>query len=94
KQLIDHGADLTAPRHVLHYLYFSDEQSAQMAAAEVAAPFSAEVRSPSEGVTEWLVLCEAHDHMLNPETVRGDTDFFESLAERHGGDHDGWEASV
>ena len=93
KQLIDHGADITAPRHVLHYLYFAQEESARQAAREVAAPFSSDVRTPEAG-DKWLVVCEAHNHTLSPETVRGVSDFFESLAGRHGGQHDGWEASV
>ncbi|MFW2381318.1 MAG: ribonuclease E inhibitor RraB [Acidimicrobiales bacterium] len=98
KQLVDHGADLTAPRHVLHYMYFSDDQAARTAAAEITSPFSATITEAavesSAPMSKWLMLCEAHDYTLSPENVRTDTDFFEALASRCNGDYDGWEASV
>jgi hypothetical protein len=39
------------------------------------------------------VRCETHA-VTSPEFVRDSDDFFQGLAERQGGEYDGWEASV
>ena len=96
EQLVKAGADVTQPRHVLHYLYFPDEDRAGLAAQEAASGgFEVSVREPLPQYPEqWTLVCERHDVVLQPETVRDTTDYFETLAESHGGDYDGWEASV
>ena len=96
EQLVKAGADLTEPRHVLHFLYLPDRDRAGLAADEVAAHgFEVAVREPLPQYPEqWTLVCERHDVVLRPETVRDTTDFFEALAATHGGDYDGWEASV
>lgn len=95
-QLTRAGADLTEPRHVLHYLYVSSEEVAYAAAAEARdAAYDVEVRDPlPEYPDQWLVLCQAHDVVTSAEVVRGATDFFERMAATHSGEYDGWEASV
>lgn len=95
-QLIQAGADLTQPRHVLHYLYFPDEAQAEAASLEAAGRgFTAEVREPlAEHPGQWSVVCEQHGVVLDPPKVGEDGDFFDELAVRHGGEYDGWEASV
>jgi regulator of RNase E activity RraB len=95
-QLVKAGADMTAPRHVLYFLYLPDQERAAAAAAEAESKgFEAGVREPlSEYPDQWSLVCERHDYVLDLETVRVNTDAFEELAARHGGDYDGWEASV
>lgn len=96
EQLVHAGADMTAPRHVLYYLYFPTEGAATEAAAEAAAAgFQTDVRTPlPERSDEWALVCELHDHVLGLDDVRQNTDRFEDLAARHAGEYDGWEASV
>ena len=96
EQLVKAGADVTQPRHVLHYLYFPDQDRAGRAAGEAASRgFEVTVREPLPQYPEqWTVVCERHDVVLQLETVRDATDYFETLAGSHGGDYDGWEASV
>ena len=96
EQLVKAGADVTQPRHVLHYLYLPDQERAGLAAEEAAAAgFEVTVREPLPQYPEqWTVVCERHDVVLQLETVRDTTDYFETLAGSHGGDYDGWEASV
>lgn len=96
EQLVKAGADLTEPRHVIHFLYLPDRDRADLAAAVAAErSFEVGVREPIPNHPEqWTVVCERHDVVLRPETVRDTTDFFEALAEAHGGAYDGWEASV
>lgn len=95
-QLVKAGADMTAPRHVLYFLYLPDQERAAAAAAEAESMgFEAGVREPlPEYPDQWTLVCERHDYVLDLETVRVNTDTFEELAARHGGDYDGWEASV
>jgi hypothetical protein len=95
KQLIDHGAVLTESRHVVYYTYVpSGEVATAMAREAEAHGFSAEVRDPlPQNAGEWSLVCETHA-VTSPDFVRGSDDFFHALADRHGADYDGWEASV
>jgi hypothetical protein len=95
-QLMQAGADLTQPRHVLHYLYFGSHEAATAASAEaVQHGFEAEVREPLPiQPDQWSLVCQRHGVVVDPTTVRDHDDLFEALAQRHGGDYDGWEASV
>lgn len=94
-QLIEHGADLTRPRHTLYYLYFGDGDGAARAAESARDEgFAVELRQPGHGITDWAVVCEKPDLVLDPDTVRANSDLFEQLAGSHGGTYDGWEAAV
>lgn len=90
----DQGADLFAPRHVLHYSYFPSEQKATAAAETcIAQGWGASVREPlPDFPDQWAVIAEQPRAVLTLDFVRNSTDFFEHLAELHGGEHDGWEA--
>ncbi len=96
EQLVTAGADLAAPRHVMYFLYFNSEDQAVAAAAEsTSAGFGTDLRHPiPEAGEQWAVISERHDYVLDLDTVRENTDWFAELAARHGGDYDGWEASV
>jgi hypothetical protein len=94
--LMDAGADLTQHRHVVFYLYFTDQASADRA-GDVASGqgYTSDVRTPlPEYPGDWTLVCERHDTVTSPDFVRDADDFFQALADTHGGDYDGWEASV
>ena len=95
-QLMESGADLKQPRHALYYLYFAGRKAAEAAGEEARARgFEAAVREPlPEYPDQWSLICEQHGVVLDLETVRANGDFFESLAQSHHGEYDGWEASV
>lgn len=95
-QLLDHGANLDEPRHVLHFSYFPDESSASAAADELSAhAWESEVAEPLPDYPgQWSVKSQGHDVVLNPIVVRDSSDLFEAVAARHGGEYDGWEAAV
>lgn len=90
------GADLAAPRHVLHYLYFPCGETAARARREIAgASWQVQVREPlPEFSDQWLVLAEQPAAVLTPDFVRESADLMDAVAGRHGGRHDGWEAGV
>ena len=90
------GANLTAPRHVLYYLYFNDRVAAEAAAsAATASAFAVRIREPiPQDPGKWGVICERQAYVLSMDVVRDNTDYFEELAARFGGKYDGWEASA
>lgn len=93
--MLDHGARLDEPRHVLHYVYVPDEEVAAAAADELAGSgWDIEVREPSGGSSQWLVLCQRDGYVLTPAAVEADRGTFERISARYGGEYDGWEASV
>jgi hypothetical protein len=93
--LIDNGADLTQSRHVVYYSYAPSESIARAMGQEAEASyFTADIREPlPQHPGMWSVICEKHA-VTSPDFVREADDFFEALAERHGAEYDGWEASV
>jgi hypothetical protein len=94
-QLMKSGADLLQSRHVVYYSYASSEAVAQEMAHEAEANgFEAATREPlPELPGRWAVICETHA-VTSPDFVRGSDDFFRGLADRHGAEYDGWEASL
>lgn len=94
--LLAHGADLSAPRHVLHYLYV-DSRERQAEAGALIASSGWEVTEPEplpDYPAQWLVRAEREGAVLTPELVSGSRRLFEDLADRFEGEYDGWEASV
>lgn len=94
--LVKQGADLTQPRHVLYYLYFSSSGVASSAADDARArAFEVTVKEPlPQYPGQWSLTCERRDVVLDTDTIRGNSDYFDDLAARFGGEYDGWEASV
>lgn len=94
-QLVDGGADLSQPRHVVYYCYAPTEEKGRvMAEAARAQGFAAEVREPlPQFPGQWAVVSEV-TVVVNPDLVRQYTDYFEALTELHGAEYDGWEASL
>jgi hypothetical protein len=95
-QLLQLGANLVEPRHVLYHLYFNDCATAEAAAsAAIESKFTSSVSDPiPEDPERWKVVCERGSYVLSMEIVRDNTDYFEELTARLGGVYDGWEASV
>ena len=95
-QLLDHGANLDQPRHVLHFSYFPSALAAAEAGTELQGHgWIVEVRDPLPAYPDsWSLVCERPDAVLTPDFVRESTDLFEAVAALHGGEYDGWEASV
>jgi hypothetical protein len=94
-QLMKSGADLTASRHVIYYSYAQSKEVAQAMEGEAAeAGWKPEVREPlTDFPDQWGVVCERHA-VTSPDFVREADDFFQDLADRHGAEYDGWEASA
>jgi regulator of RNase E activity RraB len=93
-QLRRAGADLTKPTEINFYLYFKDREAADSAAAHVSAgPLIATVRPPLSDGKPWL--CDVTDQMVPDETaIHSQAVRFLELAQRYGGEYDGWEAAV
>jgi hypothetical protein len=94
-QLMKSGADLTQPRHVIYYSYAPTESVAEAMGKEAESHgYSGSVREPlPDFPDQWGVICEKHA-VTSPDFVREADDFFQGLADRHGAEYDGWEASA
>ncbi len=94
-RLTDAGADLSQSRHVVYYSYAPTEETARSMADEAEAKgFTTDVRTPlPEYPHQWSVISETHA-VCSPEFVRQSDDFFQELADRLGGEYDGWEAGL
>ena len=95
-QLLQQGADLTQPRHALYYSYFASRDAAAEGAVEAqAAGYTCEVREPlPQNPSQWSLVCERPDAVLNPAGVNAADDLFQGIADRLGGEFDGWEAAA
>ena len=95
-QLLQQGADLNKPRHALYYLYFTSRDAAESGAEEGrAAGYTCEVRDPlPEYPGQWSLVCERPDAVLDPNGVNAADDLFQGIADRFGGEFDGWEAAA
>jgi hypothetical protein len=93
RQLARLGADLSRPRHVVHFLYFGTEADARAAAEAIAGTWSTEVEPPTEDIAQWCVKADGN-RTLGPDTVAAFRSWFERVAAEHGGEYDGWEGAV
>jgi hypothetical protein len=101
--LASHGSNLAKPAHTIHFLYFKSMDSANAAAGELrqAGLQNLQVRR-APATSFWGRLfgpreycCTAETHAVPSEgSVFATTDQMNALAEKFGGDYDGWEASV
>ena len=94
-QLMKNGADLSESRHVVYYSYAPSEAVAQAMGHEAESNgFAVTIGEPLPDFPgQRPVRCEIYA-VTSPEFVRDSDDFFQGLADRHGGEYDGWEASV
>jgi hypothetical protein len=94
RQLASRGANLTKPRHIVHFMLFDDETSARAAAETIAqTSWNAHVDEPTEQRTEWVVRAE-DERVASSDTVSAYRSWFAQIAEQHHGEYDGWEAKA
>jgi Regulator of ribonuclease activity B len=94
RQLATRGADLSKPRHVIHFLLFADEADARAAAETIGeGSWSTRVEPPSETLAEWTVQADGQ-RIVGTETIAAFRSQFEQIASTHGGEYDGWEAAA
>ena len=94
RQLASRGADLTKPRHVIHYLYFAGEADARSTAEAIeGSDWEATVSPPDGTIAEWSVRAEGY-RVIEAATVGAFRAWFEQIAEESLGEYDGWEAAA
>jgi hypothetical protein len=92
-QMRQAGADLSKPTEVNFYLYFKDRAAAERALPEAGdGTLTASVR-PGTNSDAWLCLVSGtmvpDEAAIHATVVR-----LLGLAQRYGGDYDGWEAAI
>lgn len=93
RQLQGRGADLSKPRHVIHFLYFPTEHQARAAVDAIGETWKTVVEEPTEEVPQWCVKADGN-RTIGPEIVSGFRTWFVKVATEHGGEYDGWEATA
>ena len=94
RQLAGRGADLAKARHVIHFVYFVQEEDARAAAEAIGeASWTTAVEAPDGNDDRWCVKADAH-RIVGPDTVAAFRTWFEGVAATHGGEYDGWEAAA
>ena len=94
RQLEGRGADLSLPRHVIHFLLFERESDARAAAGAIdGGSWTTRVDPPTATAAEWSVRIDGH-RVVGPDTVAAFRAQFEQTAAAHGGEYDGWEAAA
>jgi hypothetical protein len=91
--LEEHGADLAEPREIRVNLSFPSEQEAAAAGSELEEAGYEVVGFEATGEEEPWAIRATRDLRVDRENVTGFRSHFHDLAERHGGEFDGWEAA-
>jgi hypothetical protein len=91
--LEEHGADLAEPREIRVNLSFPSEQEAEAAGSELEEAGYEVVGFEATGEEEPWAIRATRDLRVDRENVTGFRSHFHDLAERHGGEFDGWEAA-
>lgn len=93
-QMQEMGANMSLPRHVLYYLYFKKREAAETAAESARlSGYSATVGEPlPQFPDQWRLCAEMQRAVLSPDFVRDADNLFQGIADRLGGEFDGWEA--
>jgi hypothetical protein len=91
--LQQNGADLSLPRHVLHYLYYPTREAADAAANALRAEGLIVVVDRAAVGSTWLARAETNA-IVSVESCALDRARFTALARAGGGEYDGWEASA
>lgn len=95
--LAEAGAAVDQPRHVVFYLYAPTLDAAQNVAKEAhVSPFGFRVgvdKPIPETSGMWSVKCEVNA-VVTPDFVRDTGNLFDTIAENHGSEYDGWEAAA
>lgn len=93
RQLAGRGADLSKPRHMIHFLYFPSERDARAAADTIGDAWKTDIEPPDDSLDEWCVKADGN-RTVGPETVAAFRSWFEEIAVKHRGAYDGWEAAA
>jgi hypothetical protein len=93
RQLAGRGADLSKPRHVIHFLYFPSEAEARAVIETIGDAWKTELEAPTESIGQWCVKADGN-RTVSYETAAAFRSWFDDIARRHGGEYDGWEAAA
>jgi hypothetical protein len=91
-QLQQAGANLLAPTHFIHHMYFRTREGAEAARAQLGEYTNGPVKT-MEG--EWPFYFDAETHAVpSPANIAAARRRFEQVAAATDGTYDGWEAAV
>ena len=96
-QLIEAGSDLSRARHSIHYFYFGSQAAAEAAGDDLLVlNFDVQIGEPlpdEPSSRRWAVMADRTE-IVNESVIRALRPPLTEIAERHGGEYDGWEAQA
>jgi len=94
QHMVDNGADLTKERHIIHYLYFPDSETRELA-VQLLQKANYQTRYGADyGETQLKSLIAERHGLINTEVVNKEREFINEIAEANDGEYNGWEASL
>lgn len=93
-QMAAHGVDFARERHVVHYLYFTNDSGRE--AAEVALRekhYATRHGADASDDRPKSLIAERHG-LVNEKVVEEERSLLTGVAEANDGDYDGWEAAL
>ncbi|MCA9294711.1 MAG: ribonuclease E inhibitor RraB [Phycisphaerales bacterium] len=97
RALKQHGDDHTLARHVIYWLFFPSDEARRAALCEaISNGWRQHSKTLADAPGEddsWILSVDAN-HDLTEEVLVERLDTINSIATKHGGDFDGWEAQI
>jgi hypothetical protein len=88
------GADLSKPRHVVHYFYFpSEEARARIEIKLRGANYQTRFGVAAQGEKPWSLIAE-RTGIVDEKRITEERELFTQIVTQENGDYDGWEAQL
>ena len=94
EQLVAMGADLSKPRHVVHYFYFPNHQARDTAEGELRLKGYRTRHGVAAPEPNWKSLIAERHGLVDEQKVEEERVVLTEIAEAGDGEYDGWEAQL
>jgi hypothetical protein len=93
-QMAAHGVDFTRERHVVHYLYFTDDVARAAAEGSLRENGYATRHGANASGDKPRSLIAERNGLVNERMIEEERQLLSGIAEANGGEYDGWEAAL
>jgi hypothetical protein len=93
-QMAAHGVDFSRERHVVHYLYFTDDAGRASVELSLRENHYATRHGADASGDKPRSLIAERTGLVNEKIVEEERRLLSGIAEANGGEYDGWEAAL
>ncbi len=93
-RMIERGTDLARERHVVHYLYFPNDEAREIAEHKLHQNGYMSPNGVGHGEIRPKSLIAERNGLINEAIVDKERELLTDIAEADGGEYDGWEAAL